>query len=166
MLRMLVAHTVEFVIIGGFAVSLQGYVRATKDLDIVPDPDAGNLSRLWDALSELDARHARPAEFGDFAAEELPAPFSRDGLVAGGGNWIVYTRLGRLDLMPHVEDLDGELPYGHLRAAADSEHFDEVGGRLWFASATHLIAMKLRAGRDEDLRDVTALRRSLGLQAD
>ncbi|MGH2872298.1 MAG: hypothetical protein ACRDL5_07520, partial [Solirubrobacteraceae bacterium] len=59
---------------------------------------------------------------------------------------------------PYVEDDDGELPYAELRARADCEEFEEVGGPLWFASVEHLIAMKLHAGRDEDLRDVSVLR--------
>jgi hypothetical protein len=163
LLRVLREHDVEFVIIGGFAVSLHGYVRTTKDIDIVPAPDRENLSRLWDAVCSIDAR---PAEFGDFAAEEMPASFSHEGLVEGGGNWALYTRLGRLDLMPYVEDDDGELPYEDLRASAEAADFDEVGGRLLFASASHLIAMKEHAGRDEDLRDVSALRRTLGLEDD
>lgn len=163
MLRVLREHDVEFVIIGGFAVGLHGYVRATKDIDIVPAPDPENLSRLWDAVSSIDAR---PAEFDEFDPEEMPAPFSREGLVDGRGNWVLYTRLGRLDLMPYVEDDDGELPYEDLRGAAESEEFAEIGGRLWFASAAHLIAMKEHAGRDEDLRDVSALRRTLGLEDD
>jgi hypothetical protein len=37
---------VEFVVIGGVAVGVQGYVRATKDLDIVPEPGVENLTRL------------------------------------------------------------------------------------------------------------------------
>lgn len=162
LLRVLCDHQVDFVIIGGFAVSLHGYVRTTKDVDIVPAPDRENLARLWDAVSALDAR----PEFGDFLAEEMPAPFTLEGLVEGGGNWILYTRLGRLDLMPYVEDADGELPYEELRAAAESAYFEEVGAPVWFASVHHLIAMKEHAGRDEDLRDVSALRRTLGLEDD
>ena len=38
--------SVHFVVIGGFAVSAHGHLRATKDLDIVPDPDPENLERL------------------------------------------------------------------------------------------------------------------------
>ena len=34
----LVAAEVRFIVIGGFAVSAHGYLRGTKDLDIVPDP--------------------------------------------------------------------------------------------------------------------------------
>lgn len=163
LLRVLRDHDVEFVIIGGFAVTLHGYVRTTKDIDIVPSSEPANLSRLWDAVSAIDAR---PAEFGDLGPEEMPAPFSRSGLIEGGGNWILYTTLGRLDVMPYVEDDDGELPYEELRADAEAADFDEVGGRLWFASAAHLIAMKEHTGRDEDLRDVSALRRALGLEDD
>lgn len=37
---------VEFVIIGAFAVIAYGYVRATRDLDIVPAPTPENYERL------------------------------------------------------------------------------------------------------------------------
>jgi hypothetical protein len=161
LLRVLTEHGVDFVVIGGFAVVLHGHVRTTKGVDIVPAPDVQNISRLWDAITSIDAE---PPDWGDFDPNELPAPFTREGLIEGGGNWVLYTRLGRLDLMPYVEDDDGELPYDELRAAAESELFDEVGHRVWFASAEHLIAMKEHAGRDEDLRDVTALRRVHGLE--
>jgi hypothetical protein len=39
------AGEVDFVIIGGLAVAAHGYVRATKDLDIVPSPEPANLDR-------------------------------------------------------------------------------------------------------------------------
>jgi hypothetical protein len=140
LLRALREHEVDFVTIGGFAVTLHGYVRATKDIDVVPAPDRENLSRLWDALCALDAT---PAEFGDFDPEELRAPFTPAGL--GGGNWVLYTRLGRLDLMLSVQDEDGELPYADLRGAAQAADFAEAGGTVWFASAAHLIAMNEHA---------------------
>lgn len=58
--ELLVALTradVRFVIIGGIAVGVHGYVRATKDLDIVPDPDRANLARLAHLLAEINAEH-------------------------------------------------------------------------------------------------------------
>jgi hypothetical protein len=42
----LASADVRFVIIGGIAVAVHGYMRATKDLDIAPDPDRANLARL------------------------------------------------------------------------------------------------------------------------
>jgi hypothetical protein len=46
LLDRLVAADVRFVIIGGLAVNAWGHVRGTQDVDLVPDPDPGNLERL------------------------------------------------------------------------------------------------------------------------
>jgi deazaflavin-dependent oxidoreductase (nitroreductase family) len=40
------AAEVRFVVVGGLADNAWGYVRATRDLDMVPAPDADNLDRL------------------------------------------------------------------------------------------------------------------------
>ena len=59
---------VEFVVIGGIAVGVHGFVRATKDLDIVPDPSPENLERLAHVLVEIGAQHVG---VGDFSPEEF-----------------------------------------------------------------------------------------------
>jgi hypothetical protein len=46
------------VVIGGIAVAAHSVVRATEDLDLVPNPDASNLQRLIEALESLDSRPA------------------------------------------------------------------------------------------------------------
>ena len=56
LLRVLREHHVDFLVIGGVAVAAHGYVRATKDVDIVPAPERANLERLLAALRALDAR--------------------------------------------------------------------------------------------------------------
>lgn len=163
LLRVLCERRVALVIIGGFAVTLQGYVRTTKDIDIVPDPTRENVSRLWDALAAVDAR---PAEVEDFKPDEMPMPFSREGLIEGGGNWVLYTTLGRIDLMPYVEDAEGQLTYEELRADAERVDLPEVGYPIWVASVEHLIGMKQHANRDQDKIDITALRMAHGLEED
>ena len=45
----LVAAEVHFIVIGGFAVSAHGYLRGTKDLDIVP-----NLVEMKQAAGRLE----------------------------------------------------------------------------------------------------------------
>lgn len=161
LLRTLCEARVEFVLIGGFAVGLQGYVRTTKDVDVVPRVTRENYGRLWDALESIDAR---PAGVGDFAPAEMPAEFSLEGLIEGGGNWIVYTTLGRIDLMPYVEDAEGELPYEELRERADEVSLPEIGHPIWVASVEDLIAMKEHADRDLDRIDAAALRMAHGLE--
>lgn len=157
-LKVLREHRVEFVVIGGFAVILHGVVRATKDIDIVPEQSEANLARLWEALADLQAK---PAEIGDFRPEEEPVSFTLDGLVEGGGNWVLHTMLGRVDVMQWVTGIES---YDALRAAAASDEVPEVGGTVWFAGFDDLIEMKRAAGRDQDLMDITALRMAHGLE--
>ena len=64
-----------------------GYPRATKDVDVVPAPDPENLEKLWQALVEVEAQ---PLALGYFRLEEVPVPFSRDGLLQGG-SWDLST---------------------------------------------------------------------------
>jgi hypothetical protein len=51
--RSLNDHSVRYVLIGGFAVILHGYVRATKDIDLLVDPSPENIQRLKAAMSFL-----------------------------------------------------------------------------------------------------------------
>ena len=59
-LRVLSAHGVDFVVIGGLAVQAHGYIRLTQDLDIIVSPQTVNLTRLSEALAELEAEPLTP----------------------------------------------------------------------------------------------------------
>ena len=136
-------HEVDFVVIGAFALAPHGYVRATADLDIVPDPEPANLRRLAAALRELEAS----VDLGDIDAAELGFEPDEQGLKAGG-NWGLATKYGRLDVMQEVPGLRS---WTRLRDGAM-----EVDGIL-YAGYDELISMKVASGREEDLRDVGAL---------
>jgi hypothetical protein len=51
--RALNAEGVRYVLIGGFAVILHGFVRATKDIDLLVDPTSDNVQRLKRAMAVL-----------------------------------------------------------------------------------------------------------------
>jgi hypothetical protein len=141
---------VRFVVIGGFAVGAHGYPRATKDLDIVPDPDPENLRRLASVLADLDASVLGMEEF---SAEEVVQP-DAVGLEMGG-NFVLTTNRGRLDIMQVVGP---DLEFSDLESAAVE---DEVfGHRVRFCGFDHLVAMKEVAGRPEDTIDLQRLRES------
>ena len=148
LLRTLERHRVAFVVIGGFALAPHGYIRATKDIDIVPEPTRENRARLAAALRELEAR----VDLADIGPRELGLLPNEAGL-RGGGNWVLRTRFGRLDVMQTVPGLRD---YQHLRAGAV-----EVAGVL-YAGYEELIAMKAASGREEDLRDIGALEAARG----
>jgi hypothetical protein len=136
-------HNVDFVVIGGFALAPHGYVRATKGVDIVPDPEPGNIDRLARALREMDAR----PDLGEVGAKELGIPLDEAGLSLGR-NRVLSTRFGRLDVM---QDVPGLRSYDHLRAGAVRVH------DVLYAGYDELISMKAASGGDEDLRDIGAL---------
>lgn len=152
LLRALQGHEVEFVIIGGFALSVHGVVRGTKDIDIVPAPDSANLARLAEALLTLEAE---PMLAEDFNANELGIALDANGLGLGG-NWVLRTALGRLDVM---QDVVGMKSYAALRAGAVSADVPGAGLFL-FAGLDDLVAMKTAAGRPQDEIDVVSLQRA------
>jgi hypothetical protein len=145
------AH-VRFVVIGGIAVGVHGYVRATKDLDIVPDPEPENVRRLALLLRELGAEHVG---VGDFAAEEFPYDPMDPEQLAQGANFRLETRLGPLDIMQWVAGIDDDPAYPALAREAISVDFR--GGSLLVCGLEHLLAMKRAAGREQDLQDLREL---------
>jgi predicted nucleotidyltransferase len=136
-LRMLSAHGVDFVVIGGIAVQAHGYIRATKDLDIVARPTVVNLARLSEALTALEAE---------------PYDLDQTPLVP------VMTKAGPLDVV-HIDHLAGApASYDALRERALVIELRELEVRV--AGLSDLIRMKRAAGRDHDLADIEALTRT------
>ena len=59
MLRVLVAHRVRFVVVGGIAARLRGAPMLTQDVDVTPDADRKNLERLMPVHEVTIDRPAR-----------------------------------------------------------------------------------------------------------
>jgi hypothetical protein len=136
---------VEFVVVGGIALGLQGYVRATADLDIVPAPDTANLDRLCQLLEAQKATLllAPSRRFG-----------SREGwLLRRGRNVSLTTPHGDLDV---IRTLPGVPPYESL--AADADRYEVDGLTVAVASPDRLIEMKSARGSQQDHADIEALR--------
>jgi hypothetical protein len=150
-LEQLAEAGVEYIVIGGVAVGYHGYVRATKDLDIVPAPDRQNLARLAGVLRKLGAELDGA---GDFEDAELPDPLDPD-VLALGGNWVLQTRLGRFDVMQWL----GEIAlWDMLSPAAVEAEMEDLSIRV--AGYSDLVTLKQQAGRPSDLEDLERLRQA------
>lgn len=148
-LRELVEGGVEFLLIGGVAVGYHGHVRATKDVDVVPDPDRENLERLAEVLTRLEAQVEGAEEFDK---GELPDPLDPSTLELGG-NWVLTTRLGRLDVMQWI----GDSPlWSELSPKALADQISDLPIKI--VSYEDLVKLKELAGRPEDLADLQRLR--------
>jgi hypothetical protein len=135
---------VDFVVVGGVAVAVQGYGRATKDLDITYATDERNLDRLGAVLVSLNAKLRGVAE---------DIPFVPDGRTLARTRLLTLdTDDGGLDLLA---DPPGAPPYATMRSRADRVELGDVVVAV--AALDDLLAMKRAAGRPQDLVDIEAL---------
>jgi predicted nucleotidyltransferase len=146
-LRVLSEHGVDFVVIGGVAVQAHGYIRSTRDLDVIARPTMLNLTRLSEAFADLGAESRGRA--GVNVTD--PHVLRRAPLIA------VMTEAGPLDVL-NIEHVDGA-PRGYdaLRDAALT--IDLHGMQIAVAGLSDLVRMKRAAGREHDLADIEALTR-------
>ena len=137
-LRILLEHDVDFVLIGGLAGIARGSSYPSYDVDIAYARDPENLERLASALHEFGAwLRGMPSDI----------PFKLDArTLKAGSHFTFQTSYGSLDIL---SDPDGAPPYDKLKAAA-GQRADVEGESILVASLDHLIAMKEAAGRTKD----------------
>jgi hypothetical protein len=147
-LQVLVKHGVDFIVVGGVGAVLQAVPLSTFDLDVVHSTGSGNVTRLLDALDDLDAfyriqpdRRLRPD------ATHLSSP----------GHQLLMTRFGPLDVLGMI---------GNRRSYADLlPHAPEIdageGLRVRVLDLETLIAVKEETGGTKDLAALPLLRRAL-----
>jgi hypothetical protein len=152
LLLALTSAEVEFIVIGGVAVGVHGAIRATKDLDIVPDPSPENMERLSRLLLEM---RAQQVGVGDFSADEFPFDPTDPVQLAEGANFRLETSHGPLDIMQWVAGIDTDLAYTELAPESIPTAFRDTQIRV--CTVEHLRAMKRAAGRPQDLEDLRLL---------
>ena len=137
LLAKLVRAEVKFMIVGGVAVALNGFVRTTEDIDVLIEASAENVTRLLDELRNFGEGHARelsPADFSDSeGAIRIIEDFPLD----------VFTMMrGKR--------------YADLVGSTKTTRIDDVEVR--YLNSEALIALKSDSQRDQDRIDVSALR--------
>ena len=155
-LRSLLDHGVEFVVVGGLAAQAHGSPSLTADLDICHERSGENLTRLAAVLAELAAvRRGLPVD-----SPRMPPLDART--LRAGGLFTLTTSAGDLDLLANP---DPGFDYLHLRATAVPTTV--AGQPVWIASLADLIEMKRAAGRPKDrieLEILGALREEIDRQ--
>ena len=135
-LNVLNAHGVEYMVVGGYAVSYHGYPRATADLDVWVSREPANARRVFLALSE----------FGTPFSGMTEKTFEDDAKIVHMGQPPL-----RIEIMTAVSGLDFRQAFPR-----------SVKGNLDGVDATiigldDLKANKKAAGRHKDLNDVQHL---------
>lgn len=143
---------VRYLVAGGLAVSAHGYLRFTKDVDLVVQLVPDNIKRAFDALSALGYRPLVPVAAEQFADAATRARWIRDKGMLVLQFWSDVHRETPVDLfVAEPFDFDSEFE----RALAKPLH-GTVPVR--FVSIATLIRMKEAAGRSQDKIDIEYLR--------
>jgi hypothetical protein len=137
LLAALTRAEVRYLVVGGVACVLNGFVRTTEDVDLLVDPDPENVRKLLGALSGFGEGHARELRVEDFSDEEGAVRLIEDFPVD------IFTRMGGR----HYSDM---LQYRALRQGEPS---------IPYVNAEGLILLKSASPRPQDRIDVEALRR-------
>ncbi len=143
-LRVLTAHAVEFVIIGGIAGTLRGSDQITNDVDICYRRTKPNVCALVDALKALDAKLTSFPEGLPFTLDERS--------IWNGDTFTFDTPFGRFDCLANPSGTTG---FPDLRR--DSTIEDLGGFECLVCSLEDLIRMKTAAGRTKDKLDLEQL---------
>ena len=132
------AADVDYVTVGGIALIAHGVVRATVDVDLIPDPDPANLGRLAHAIRSLGG-----VPHGEPETEVTAAVLGRET------NMRFDTAAGQLDV--RCADAYRRL-YPDLRSRSLLVALEDAEVRV--VSRNDLIRLKAGTGRDRDLLDI------------
>lgn len=145
-------HKVDYLLIGGLAVTLHGVERATMDVDITVAMNPGNLGALIDTAKELKLTPVLPVPLESLSNIEL----LRD--------WHAQRNLEAFALRtPELEGVTIDVllfpPVDITGMLARAETFDVGGTAIKVVSIDDLIALKKAVGRPIDISDVEHLQR-------
>ena len=129
---------IDFAVVGGVAVSLNGFVRATDDLDILVSEEPQNIQNLLTRLSQWGEGWARELKAEEFVPQEgsirVMEDFDLDIFVRMRGKSL-------LDFKPRLR------------------YLDMIGTRISYLAPEDLIFLKESSWREKDQMDVAALRK-------
>lgn len=140
----LARNGVDFAIVGGLAVILNGYPRLTLDADILVQNSEQNLRRLLDCLKDWGEGCARELKTEHFDVEQGAIRVSEDF------DLDIFVRMRGKTL----DDFRPKLRY-----------FDSDGARIAYLSPADLIFLKEGSWREKDQLDVSAMREVLARES-
>jgi hypothetical protein len=140
LLAALVVDGVDFATVGGVAVTMNGYVRATEDADIIVSDSPENLRKLLQSLEKWGEGFARELKVEDFVFQEGSIRVVEDFILD------IFTRMRGKSL----DDFRLQLRY-----------LETGGVRIPYLSPGDLIFLKQDSWRDKDKLDVLAMKEIL-----
>ncbi len=141
----MVAEGARFVVVGGFSVIANRFIRATEDVDFLVPDDAMNDQRVLAALVKLDGVRLRDK-----------APLQAEHLL-GRTHLRAHTRAGVIDIMR-----GGIPPLDYETVEERAMHAEDDGVSYLVAGLSSIVGFKRLAGRPRDRNDLIGLEEIYG----
>ena len=130
-------YKVDYLLVGGYAVILHGYIRSTADMDVWVNKTTENYQLLKKALQKFGAPVMPEAEF-------LGNQFDV---------WGLGKEPNKIEIMSDVKGIEFE------DAFKQSRIYNEDNLSIRFIHLNHLILSKEAAGRYKDKNDIEQLKK-------
>ncbi len=135
-IQLLNAHSVQYLVVGGYAVAFHGHPRYTKDIDIWVWLEKSNAEKIVAALND----------FGFASLGLTPKDFLQPNKVIQLGN-----PPNRIDILTDISGVTFEICYPKKKS------IDVDGVRIDFIDSESLKQNKKASGRHQDLADIENL---------
>ena len=146
LLKNLLDHDIDFVLIGGFAAVVHGSTLVTQDLDICAAISDEQVAKLRDALKDLHPRHRMNPNF-----KQSFLDYPKE--IKGTNNIYLETDLGVLDILSEAQPAGN---FAELKSRASE--ISLYGHKCKVISVDDLIKVKETMKRPKDLQAVQELR--------
>lgn len=150
LLQALSDEQVQYVLVGGLAVQLHGFLRSTFDIDLVLAMNDGNLSRFIGVARRYDLVPVIPVPMDSLRNAGLLDQWHREKGMLAFGLREPHAGGSVVDVL-----VRSDVPYERL--AANAVAGELFGRKVWIASIDDLLIMKRAANRPKDQLDIAAL---------
>lgn len=136
-IELLEKHDVDFLLVGGYAVILHGYIRSTGDLDLWVHKSSENYVKLKKAYTDFGAPIFSEI---DFVNEKIDV-------------WGIGVEPRKIEILTHVDGLIFE------ESKKNCKWFDLQKSQIPYIDFDDLIKNKTASGRYKDLADIEQLQK-------
>lgn len=148
--RKLQMKKVDYMVVGGVALVLQGAVRMTADLDLMVALNEKNLTEFVEAMNEMGFKPKAPVPSEAFISVHNRETWLHDKGMLMFSFYHPGEMVSLVDVFVHEP-----IPYDEMRERRDFKVVDDFS--IPVASIPDLIRLKRISGRPQDIEDIKAL---------
>ncbi len=141
---------IRYLIVGGVAVNLHGFARATADLDLLISLDQDNVQKFILSMQDLGWRPRAPVPLQTFADPQARASWIREKQMKAFAIYNPKNEIEHLDILLTFENQFADFYQRRNTLSARDIQLPVI-------SLKDLILMKKAAGRERDQIDIRAL---------